>query len=65
MLALAAQCDWEIDQLDVISTYLNADLEEEVYMEPPYGVLHKNTMHKVCRLCKGLYGLKQSGQMWY
>src|ERR1700730_4503408 len=55
LLTLAAQCDWEIDQIDVVSAYLNADLEDEVYMEAPDGVLDEGESGKVCRLRKGLY----------
>src|SRR3984893_3905622 len=65
LLALAAQCDWEIDQIDVISAYLNADLKDEVYMEAPSRVLDDGERGKVCRLRKGLYGLKQAGCRWY
>lgn len=38
-----------------------ADLEEEIYMAPPEGL---DTGQKVCRLLKGLYGLKQSARLW-
>ena len=31
LLALAAQRDWGIDQIDVVSAYLNTDLQDEVY----------------------------------
>ena len=65
LLALAAQRDWEIDQIDVVGAYLNAKLEDEVYMEPPHGVLNDEERGRVCRLRKGLYGLKQAGRMWY
>ena len=65
LLTLAVQHDWEIDQVDIIAAYLNAELEEEVYMEPLHMVLSNNDRWKVCRLHKGLYGLKQSGWMWY
>jgi len=37
LLALAAQYDWEIDQMDVITAFLNPILQEEVYMELPEG----------------------------
>src|ERR1700731_4812939 len=65
LLALAAQHNWEIDQIDIVSAYLNADLKDEVYMEAPSGVLDDGEQGKVCRLQKGLYGLKQAGRRWY
>ena len=34
VLGNAAQQDWEIHQVDVKSAYLNAPLEEEVYIVP-------------------------------
>src|SRR6202045_5400790 len=49
----------------MFSAYLNAELKEEVYMEPLHGVLSEKDRGKVCHLCKGLYGLKQAGRMWY
>jgi hypothetical protein len=65
ILALAADRDWEIDQVDVVGAYLNSELEEEVYMEAPKGVLPEGEKNLVCRLLKALYGLKQSGRAWY
>ena len=47
------------------SAYLNAPLEETVYMKPPRGVLKPGQDGKVLRLLKGLYGLKQAGRGWY
>ena len=37
LLTLAAIYDWEIQQFDVVSAFLNAELKEEVYMEQPEG----------------------------
>ena len=34
-------------------------------MKPPQGVLKPGEEGKVCRLVKGLYGLKQAGRGWY
>jgi hypothetical protein len=65
VLALAAQWDWEIDQVDVVAAFLNGKLNEEVYMEAPYGVLPKNDRSRVCHLMRTLYGLKQAGNEWY
>ena len=65
VLANAAEQDWEIEHIDVKSAYLNAPLEETVYMKPPRGVLKPGQDGKVLRLLKGLYGLKQAGRGWY
>ena len=67
ILALAAARDYEVDQTDIKSAYLLAKLDEEIYMDIPEGLdVEKNigTGWKVCKLLKGLYGLKQSGRMW-
>ena len=41
VLANAATQDWEIEHVNVKSTYLNAQLKEEIYMRAPRGVLLK------------------------
>lgn len=63
LLALAAWFQWEIEQLDVITAFLNPYLSEEVYMEPPQGMDIESG--KVLRLRRTLYGLKQSPYEWY
>ena len=65
VLANAVVQDWEIKHIDVKSTYLNAPLKETIYMRPPQGVLKPGQEGKVCRVLKGLYGLKQAGWGWY
>ncbi|KAJ0392066.1 hypothetical protein P43SY_011689 [Pythium insidiosum] len=37
LLALAAAMDWEVEQMDVKTAFLNGYLEEEIYMEQPMG----------------------------
>ena len=37
VLGLATSLDLEIEQLDVKTTFLHGDLEEEIYMEQPEG----------------------------
>jgi hypothetical protein len=49
-------------QLDFDLTYLNADLEEVIYMRPPQG--YEVGPGKAWRFKKSLYGLKQSGKNW-
>jgi hypothetical protein len=48
--------------MDIKSTFLYSDLEEEIYMILPEGHQEKC---KTRRLRKYIYGLKQSGQKWY
>jgi hypothetical protein len=44
--------------MDVKTTFLNGEIEEEVYIEQSDGfVIHEQKSH-VCRLKKALYGLK-------
>ncbi|CAN1121074.1 Retrovirus-related Pol polyprotein from transposon TNT 1-94 [Linum perenne] len=62
LLSLAANSDWDLHQLDVKNAFLNGELSEEVYMNPPPGV---NYPGKVCKLKKALYGLKQSPHAWF
>eukprot|EP00253_Pinus_taeda_P035193 PITA_35193 len=51
--------------MDVKSTSLNGDLEEEVYIEQPDGFILGNDPKLICRLGKALYGLKQATRSWY
>eukprot|EP00253_Pinus_taeda_P003902 PITA_03902 len=51
--------------MEVKSTFLNRDLEEEVYIEQPDGFILGNAAKLVCRLRKALYGLKQASRAWY
>lgn len=49
-------------QFDVTTAFLNGDLEEEIYLDPPCGV--RCPKGKVLRLHKSIYGLKQSPKCW-
>jgi Reverse transcriptase (RNA-dependent DNA polymerase) len=40
-------------------------LEETIYMRQPEGFIEKGRENFVCKLNKGLYGLKQSGRVWH
>jgi len=60
VLAITALRNLEIHQVDVKTTFLNGDLEEEIYMEQPEGFSAPGKESKVCKLIKSLYGLKQA-----
>jgi len=51
--------------MDVKTTFLHGDLEEEIYMKQSEGFVVKGMKQLVCKLKKSLYGLKQSPRMWY
>jgi len=59
-LALSSFQKFKVFQMDAKSTFLNGDLEEEVYIEQPDGFILGNDPNRVCRLKKALYGLKQA-----
>lgn len=54
--------NWEIAQIDFKSAFLQATLEEEIYMRQPKG--YDDGSGQVCRLHKSLYGLKQASRAW-
>eukprot|EP00253_Pinus_taeda_P005359 PITA_05359 len=64
-LSLSSFQKFKVFQMDVKSAFLNADLEEEVYIEQRDGFILGNDPNLVCRLKKALYGLKQAPRAWY
>ena len=65
LFALAAQNGWKAHQMDVKTTFFNGDLKDNVFMSQPKGFAMKGHEHKVCKLVKSLYGLKQALRAWY
>ena len=63
LLAIAAANKWDLFQMDVKNAFLNGDLSEEVYMQPPPGLSVDS--NKVCHLQRALYGLKQAPRVWF
>ena len=67
VLAIAAEFDFERWQLDYNTAFLNAKVEEEVYvkMAPGYEKFSNDGVPMVMRLLKSLYGVRQSPRCWY
>ena len=51
--------------MDVKTSFLNGEIEEEFYIEQPEGFMIHDEKSHVCRLKKALYGLKQAPRSWY
>lgn len=64
-VALASIYNLEIHQMQIETAFLNGELEEEVYLDQPEGFVVPRREHKVCKLIKSLYGLKQTPKQWH
>ena len=65
LLTIGASKDFEMHQMDFNSAFLNAEIKEEVYVEP-IGTFDKRIpQDHVYKLQKTLYGLKQSPREWW
>ncbi len=64
ILTCTVEEGWEVIQADFTTAYLNAKLDEPVYMQQPPG-LEEGSNQTVWKLIRVLYGMKQSGKLWY
>ena len=62
LLSITAHHDYKIWQMDIKTSFLNGNLEEEIYMLQPEGFIVKNQEHMVCKLKRSIYGLKQASR---
>ena len=60
ILGLAASMNLQLEQLNVNTTILHGDLDEEIFMEQPESFKVKRQENMVYRLKKSLCGLKQA-----
>ena len=61
LMAIAARFDLELIQYDAINAFVNAKLDETIFMRMPPGYKKPNT---VLLLQKALYGLRRSPLLW-
>lgn len=65
LIALTDKKIWKLYQLNVKSAFLNGVLNEEIYVDHPEGFIVPGSEHKVYKLIKALYSLKQAPRVWY
>ena len=61
LVAIATRFDLEMLQYDAVNAFVNAPLDETIYMRMPVGHKEKG---KVLHLHKALYGLRKSPLLW-
>jgi hypothetical protein len=69
LISLVASLNLKMQMMDVVTAYLYGSLDLEIYMKVPDGLRvpdakSNRNMYNV-KLQRALYGLKQSGRMWY
>ena len=64
ILAIIARMDLELYQIDVKTTFLNGELDEEIYMDQSLDFKLKGQERKVFKLKGSIYGLKQASRQW-
>ena len=65
LLALAANKDWDLRQMDVKNAFFHGELDREIYMNQQMGFQSQGHPEYVCKMRKALYGLKQAPRAWY
>ncbi len=69
LISLVVQNRLFMQLMDVVTAYLYGSLDSDIYMKVPDGIdipNQKVNRNMYCvKLQKSLYGLKQSGRMWY
>jgi len=69
LISMAAGMNHKMQLMDVVTAYLYELLDTYIYMKVPHGlkILDSKGNRKLynVNLQRSLYGLKQSGRMWY
>ncbi|KAJ9539391.1 hypothetical protein OSB04_032124 [Centaurea solstitialis] len=69
LISLVVSEGLEMQLMDVVTAYLYGDLDSEIYMKVPNGLTLPDSSKPrnayAIKLKRSLYGLKQSGRMWY
>ena len=67
LTSFATHASLHMQMMDVVTAYLYGNLDKEIYMQVPDGLhFDRDAFNRPCvRLQRSLYGLKQSGRMWF
>ena len=71
LISLAVSKGLDMHLMDVITAYLYGSIDNDIYIKIPKGFTLPEVVNaKPCSMCsiklqRSLYGLKQSGRMWY
>jgi hypothetical protein len=66
LMALTAAFDLEIIQIDAINAFVNAPIDEDIYIPIPQAYMHmEGKQGKALKLRKALYGLRKSPKLWF
>jgi hypothetical protein len=69
LISLTIQNYVSLQLMDVVTAYLYGSLDSDIYMKVPNGIsilnMNANCNTYYVKHVKSLYGLKQSGRMWY
>lgn len=63
LAAIACALGWDLCHFDAEQAFVQSDLEEEVFVRLPAGC--GSLSHKVVKLARSLYGLKQASRTWH
>eukprot|EP01119_Soliformovum_irregulare_P002841 TRINITY_DN1309_c0_g2_i1.p1 TRINITY_DN1309_c0_g2~~TRINITY_DN1309_c0_g2_i1.p1 ORF type:complete len:1074 (-),score=203.85 TRINITY_DN1309_c0_g2_i1:206-3268(-) len=65
LISVAAKEGYQLIHDDIVTAFLHAPVDEEIYMRQPEGFEQPGEGGvKVLKLCKSIYGLKQSSRNW-
>ena len=64
IMVMVVHFDIELHQMDMMTTFLNGDLDKNVYMSQSIGFEEVGKKHMVCKLKKSIYGLNKASRQW-
>lgn len=65
LIAIAIKEKMHVHQMDVSAAYLHGEIDKEIHIHQPPGYADRRFPKGCCKLNKSIYGLKQSGRLWY